>query len=75
MLVRTVSIFPVLMTLAITCLEYYVFLTGHLMENTNNNALHRVAQGLVFHVTLLCTCVAYYKVVMTGMELSIGGRH
>lgn len=68
-LVRTVSVFPVLMTLAITGLEYYVYLTGHLM-NDHNNALRRVAQGLVFHTTLICTCVAYYKVVMTGMQPS-----
>lgn len=58
------------MTLAITCLEYYVYLTGHLLNDSNGhrNALRRVAQGLVFHATLICTCVAYYKVVVTGMQ-------
>jgi len=69
-LVRVVSLFPVLVVIAIFCLEYLVFLSLHLAPGMTSAddplmSLAFLLEGLLFHFFAGCTAVAYYKVAMT----------
>lgn len=80
-LIRTVSLLPVLLVLAIVGLEYYVFLSAHLVPGLQRvygvlTALAWLLEATLFHFFVACMSVAYYKVVTTGaFVISSHTRH
>ncbi|ETK85385.1 hypothetical protein L915_09790 [Phytophthora nicotianae] len=68
-LLRSVSVLPVLMVAAIITLEYYVFMTEHWVKEFQRSVglfvLLRILEAALFHFVTGCMLVAYYKVVFT----------
>uniref|UniRef100_K3X943 Palmitoyltransferase n=1 Tax=Globisporangium ultimum (strain ATCC 200006 / CBS 805.95 / DAOM BR144) TaxID=431595 RepID=K3X943_GLOUD len=72
-LIRAVSVLPVLLVLAIVCVEYYVFTSVHWLPNAQLAAassdpfapLLYLLEAVAFHFFVGCMGVAYYKVVVT----------
>ncbi|KAF4322119.1 hypothetical protein BBO99_00001187 [Phytophthora kernoviae] len=68
-LLRTVSLLPVIMVVAIVGLEYYVFMSEHWLPAFQHSVgfyvLFRIVEGVCFHFIVGCMLVAYYKVVAT----------
>ncbi|CEG38637.1 probable protein s-acyltransferase 14-like isoform x1 [Plasmopara halstedii] len=68
-LLRSVSILPVLMVMAILLLEYYVFMMEYWMPEFQRSVefvvLWRLFEAFLFHFVVGCVLVAYFKVVLT----------
>ncbi|DAZ96754.1 TPA: hypothetical protein N0F65_012331 [Lagenidium giganteum] len=66
-LIRAVSVLPVLGVVAMIALEYCVYSTNRLWTSTHGSwdLLLRVIEGIYFHFCLACMSVAYVRVVLT----------
>lgn len=68
-LLRSLSILPVLMVLAIVMLEYWVFVTEYwvpeFQRSVGSDVGFKIFEALFFHFVVGCVLVAYYKVVLT----------
>lgn len=68
-LLRTMSVLPVVMVVAIVALEYYVFMTEHWLPELQRSVgffvFLRMFEGVWFHFVVGCMAVSYCKVVMT----------
>ncbi|KAL3668737.1 hypothetical protein V7S43_006032 [Phytophthora oleae] len=68
-LLRSVSVLPVLMVAVIVALEYYVFMTEHWVPELQRSigffVFLRILEAGFFHFVVGCMLVAYYKVVFT----------
>lgn len=70
-LVRAVSLVPVVFVVAITTVEYTVFVRARVLPAVVHASgalalLAALLEAALFHFFVTCMAVAYYKVVLTG---------